>query len=150
MPDPPAAPTMESQYKTDITIRWTPTLYNGGVPIESYGVYVKLDATSYTLASTHSDLTNLVYTHSVPTADIGKTFSFEITAINEVGESIRSASISIIAGTVPSAPLTLGKVTSDIDHIAFSWGTPADDGGTPLIDYKIYWDNGSGSGLILL
>lgn len=141
---------MELQSKTKITIRWVASTYTGGVPIEKYGIYVRLEGASYLLVHTHSDLTNLVYTHSILSQDIGKTFSFQVSALNEVGESLRSTAISVIAGTYPNAPQVLNKVSADINQITFSWSNPPDDGGTPIIDYKIYWDNGTGEGLFIL
>lgn len=90
VPSAPPQPTKESQSKTAVSIRWTQTTYNGGVPIESYNIYVKIGDTSYVLTTTHTDLIDLSYTHTVDPADIGKTFSFQVSAVNEVGESARS------------------------------------------------------------
>ena len=40
LPNAPILPTLTSQSKTTIIIRWVPSTYNGGVPILSYNVYV--------------------------------------------------------------------------------------------------------------
>jgi hypothetical protein len=49
-----------------------------------------------------TDLSDLVYSETVPTENIGMIYSFKISATNEVGESYRSDETNIIAGTVPS------------------------------------------------
>ena len=67
-----------------------------------------------------------------------------------MGEGLKSASVSIIAGTVPGPPSSLLKVSADTTQITFSWSAPSDNGGTPLVDYQIYWDNGINSGQHLL
>lgn len=46
-------------------MRWVPPAYTGGVPIESFKVYAKIEGASYLLVHSHTDLTNLVYTHPV-------------------------------------------------------------------------------------
>ena len=30
------------------------------------------------------------------------------------------------------------------------WQAPYDDGGTPILDYKVYWDGGLGSSMSLI
>lgn len=104
VPGAPAAPTLVFQSKTQITIRWIAPTYTGGVPIESYRVYAKIEGTSYLLVHSHTDLTNLVFTNPVLVQDIGKTFYFQVSALNEVGEGLRSTATPIIAGTLPNAP----------------------------------------------
>jgi titin len=91
-----------------------------------------------------------VYTESVPAENIGMIYSFKISATNEVGESLRSTSTDIIAGTVPSQALSLAKKSADVGQISISWLPPADDGGTPITDYLVYWDEGLGGALTLL
>jgi hypothetical protein len=45
--------------------------------------------------------------------EAGKTYSFQIAATNEVGESERSAALSVIAGTIPSQAISLVKMNAD-------------------------------------
>lgn len=75
---------------------------------------------------------------------------FQITATNEVGESERSVASTVIAGTVPGEVTDLVTVHADVQYITFEWTAPADDGGSPITNYQIFWDNASGSGLTLL
>jgi hypothetical protein len=150
VPDSPLAPEKVAADKTFITIRWLAPEFDGGVFIENYSVYVKEQGGSFILKQVLTDLSDLVYTENVPSVNIGQTYQFRISATNEVGESIRSDAASIIAGTVPSAAINLVKVSADVGQITFSWSPPVDDGGTPLTDYLVYWDEGQGSVLTLL
>jgi hypothetical protein len=50
---------------------------------------------------TLTDLSDLVYLQDVPTSNIGQTYQFKVSAVNEVGEGNQSNIASIIAGTVP-------------------------------------------------
>jgi len=76
--------------KTFITIRWLASNFTGGVPISNYNVYVRPQGGSYILAAVITDFSDLVFTQNVPNANIGKSYSFIVTATNEVGESFRS------------------------------------------------------------
>jgi titin len=96
---------------------------------------------------------DLVYTMDVQPSDIGRTFHFQVTAVNEVGESSRTTPLSLIAGTLPDAPIDVLKVTADVAQITISWNPPENDGGTPITNYHIYWDNAQTSasyGIVLL
>lgn len=62
-----------------------------------------------------------------------------------VGEGPLSDGTSRIAASVPSAPLNLQKVSQSQTHITFSWEANANDGGTPVTDYQVFWNQGSGS-----
>lgn len=150
VPGAPGTPTKVESTKTYIVIRWTASTYTGGVPIESYNVYARPGSDPYELQTTHTDLSDLSFTIVVPTENIGVTYQFKVTANNEVGEGTESTEKDIIAGHEPGLPTNLLKVTADIDHITFSWQEPADNGGTPVTDYQIMWDNGQGSGMSML
>ena len=113
-------------------------------------MYVKPKGGSFTLSLVLTDLSDLVYTEIIATENIGDTYEFKVSATNEVGESIRSEAVAIIAGTVPSRALNLAKVSADVGQITFMWEAPSDDGGTPITDYIVYWDEGQGASLNLL
>jgi hypothetical protein len=48
----------------------------------------------------------------------------------------------MIAASVPLEPLNLQRVTLTTTTVSFEWEEKSDDGGSPVIDYKIYWDAG--------
>jgi hypothetical protein len=74
-----------------------------------------------------------------------ETYWFKVTAKNLVGTGLRSDSVSRIAASVPKAPLDLTMVSQSTTSITFSWSTNANDGGTPVTDYQVFWNQGSGS-----
>jgi len=47
-----------------------------------------------------------------------------------------------MAATLPTSPITLLYVSSTSSSITFEWTEPLNDGGTPVYDYKIYWNGG--------
>lgn len=54
--------------------------------------------------------------------------------------------VSIYAATIPSQPLNLQKLSSDESQITVMWSLPTDNGGSLLLDYKLYWDMGVQNG----
>ena len=66
-------------------------------------------------------------------------------AINAVGASAYSQPISIIAGTIPGKALTPIKHSASVSLIEIRWDA-ANDGGSAITDYKVYWDSGLSNG----
>lgn len=56
-----------------------------------------------------------------------------------------SDGISRIAASVPSAPLDLVLVSQSTTSITFAWTPNGNNGGSPVTDYQIFWNQGSGS-----
>jgi hypothetical protein len=52
----------------------------------------------------------------------------------------------VIAAKAADPPSVFYLISSSATTINFGW-TPAYNGGTPIMYYKIYWDAGSGSGV---
>lgn len=74
VPGAPGAPTKVESSKTYIKIRWTASTYNGGVPIESYGIYARPNSDAYQLMTTLTELSDLSYVMSVPSENIGDAY----------------------------------------------------------------------------
>jgi hypothetical protein len=64
-----------------------------------------------------------------------------------VGHSPYSALISELAAQIPDAPISLANVPSITlaDQIGLTWAAPVFDGGSPIIDYKLWFDDATGS-----
>jgi hypothetical protein len=72
----------------------------------------------------------------------------KIVSVNVYGESIQSDSGSgAVIQSVPDAPITLvnDPTTTTDTLIRFSWSDGVNNGGTPIIDYTVYYDQGSSS-----
>jgi hypothetical protein len=80
----------------------------------------------------------------------GDIYKFRVTARNVVGDSHASSSFSAMAASLPSAPGTPTKVTSSETSITIEWTAPEDDGGSPIFDYQVLWDQGTGGSFVSL
>ena len=69
-------------------------------------------------------------------------YKFAVLAFNVVGSGATSASVSIMAATVPDEPINLVQIASSPNSITFGWSAPSYNGGTPVTDYKVYWNAG--------
>ena len=115
----------------------------GGSPITGFKVY--WDAGdglgNFNLFETFNDPTDVAYITTVVSQ--GTTYEFKILAFNIYGDGILSEPAVIITpAAAPDAPTALTLVSADSSQITFSW-TPPYDGGKPITDYKLFWDNGS-------
>jgi hypothetical protein len=55
-----------------------------------------------------------------------------------------------MAASLPLAPGTPTRKTSDETGITIEWTAPSDDGGSPIFDYQILWDQGTGGSFVSL
>ena len=65
-------------------------------------------------------------------------YKCEVTAINAIGESLRSPKLQSFIAIVPSVPLNFEFVLSNSGTIEVSWDAPEHDGGATLLGYYIY------------
>jgi hypothetical protein len=77
----------------------------------------------------------------------GVTYKFVVQSRNIINFSENSSEIQILAAQTSDAPTDLVNVPSITanDRIGLSWTTPIFEGGSALIDYKLWYDNSSGS-----
>lgn len=78
----------------------------------------------------------------------GDTYTFRIKARNSIGDSIYSEEVSLMAATLPGAPGQPTRLTSTETTITIQWTVPTDNGGTPITDYLVMWDEGSGGSFV--
>ena len=119
---------------TQVTLAWTAG-GTGGSPITSWqyrqdsGTWTDIPGsdgttTSYTVTSLMNDT---IYT-------------FEVRAVNAIGEGTASASVSAtpFIATAPGAPTGLAATAGDT-QVALAWTAPADDGGSMLTGYDVQY-----------
>jgi hypothetical protein len=65
-----------------------------------------------------------------------------VTAINSIGESVRSEEYMVVAATKPEPPyqLTRNEVITTKTTLSFTWLAGVSDGGSPVIDYRVWFD----------
>lgn len=65
----------------------------------------------------------------------GSFYRFQVSAINDVGESSPSAEVSLQAADLPDAPSQPQLVSSTTNSVVISWEPPADNGGATITQY---------------
>jgi len=137
-----------------INLSWKEPTDDGGSSIIGYRIDVKIGSGSYTTLVQNSNSIVRAYSHIDRTPDI--TYTYRVFAINSVGTSGSSNTDSATTtldtagpNTAPSPPSGLIANVVSSNQIDLSWNPPLDDGGEPIIGYKIEVRIGSGSFLVL-
>jgi len=161
VPDQLAAVTT-SLSGTGVQFTWAVTPNDHGSPVTEYRVKFKQFDSSYVLNPTDCDAsTNPVFTDlkcTVPMATFTSTYGLSVgdliiasvEAMNAKGYSTPSADNGSgpTAKTVPSPPTPQRGGATSKTQVEVTWaavsGSPQ-DGGSAVTDYKVYWDQGSGS-----
>lgn len=125
----------------EITLDWTAPATDGGTPITGYKVY-RGDASG---AEAEFVALGDVLTFTDSGLNSGATLFYQVTAINLVGESLRSNEASTGTFDLPSAPLGLAATRGPgVGEITLDWSAPTSDGGTPVTGYKVFRGGASG------
>lgn len=119
-------------------------------PIEGYALYAGLSVISFSLIGRVKgvDTTNFTYIHPVPDTpryykvitDNWRTLNFPSSV---VGFSSSKILYAITAGA-PGKVLNVEMTGVDLTQISLKWDTPAEDGGSPIIGYRIEKNDGKG------
>jgi hypothetical protein len=158
-PDAPGTPTTAVE-GGQVVIDW-PSTNENGAEIINYKVYIQhSDGVNYSIESSECDgtqpevLENRLCYLSLTTI-IGEPWNLpqegsivaKVAATNQFGDSDLSSSGSGgIVKLVPLPPVDIvvdEDVTNDL-VIRFTWGESPHDGGSPVIDYNVYYDEGRG------
>ncbi|MCI0480616.1 MAG: fibronectin type III domain-containing protein, partial [Candidatus Dadabacteria bacterium] len=140
-PTVPNAPTYPIATGNDRTaeLSWSAPPYDGGSPITSYNLYRGTSTGAFTFLTTVAGILNY------SDADLinGQTYYYQVSAVNDVGEGPRSEEVSAMPETVPAPPGNL-QATAGNEYVRLTWSPPVDDGGSQIINYKIYRGDASG------
>ena len=146
LPDAPVdlsnVPEITSAYQVGLS--WLEGPYNGGSPVLDYTVsYSEVSLIDYQVFAT--GITGLATTVTGLTP--GVTYRFLVQARNVVTVSEYSAHIDVLAAQTPDAPTDLANVVeiTNAEQIGLTWVAPVFDGGSELLDFRLYTDNASGS-----
>ena len=138
----PGAPTsvVAKAGDTRATISWTPPTETGGSDLVSATAVASPGGASCTTASTSCEITGLAN---------GTAYTVSVTVTNAAG---RTGPAGVSAPSTPSAASVPGKVsgfskgrfagTSPNLRVTVSWRAPADDGGSPIIRYRVRYGTG--------
>ena len=133
----PNAPTNLTAIPDDTTVKldWDVPADNGGSAIIRYEVSRDNGNWSST-SSTDSSFNVTGLTNETP-------YTFRVRAVNAVGNSAASSSVSATPAIVPDAPTNLGAVPAGDSEIALNWTAPANNGGSAITDYEYSTDGGT-------
>lgn len=133
----PNAPTnliTTADERYTITLTWvapvdgdTPTFYSIYYGTEESTVDVLLGTVAYP---------TVTYDHTP--VDDGAIFYYEVFANNEGGQSATGATNSGASWDIPGPPLNISVTATDVGELTLVWDEPAADGGTEIINYKVY------------
>ena len=137
----PGAPTSltGTAAATSMALSWTAPSDDGGAAITDYDVSSDGGTTWVSTGSTST-------THTVSSLDKGTEYTFQVRAVNSVGDGTASASFTeTTLTTVPGAPTSLAS-TPAATSVALTWTAPTDTGGENITDYQLRYQAGSTAG----
>jgi len=135
---PPAAPQVVSYDSAEeLTVDWQSPIFDGGFSVTSYKLYVD--------NVEEVELDPSINWYQLSGLELGTTYKLQVTALNEIGESLLSASNSVVFANVPDAPDSLTLTASiNPNMIQIDWTAPTNMNGDSVKGYLIYLDNGKG------
>jgi titin len=125
---------------SQVTLTWEIPNDDGGSAVTEYVIYRGTSASGPFTNVGNSTI--LSYIDSTVTNGI--TYWYNVTAINAEGGGPSSIQLSVTPATVPTAPLN-PQANPGNSQISLSWDAPSDDGGSTIIQYRIYRRITSGS-----
>jgi predicted phage tail protein len=117
-----------------VALSWEPPVDDGGMAVTNYTIYYGTNSGNYTMNMTVGNITS----YTITGLSNGQRYYFAVSAINSVGEGEKSAEVSVVPCTVPSAPQNLTAVAGN-GNVTLTWEPPADNGGMPITGYRIYY-----------
>jgi fibronectin type 3 domain-containing protein len=143
VPDPPVK-AVAIGGDARVSLSWQVPGSNGGSPITNYKIYRGTSSGGESwLATVGAD----VFSYTDASVTNGVTYFYYVTAVNAIGESGPSNEVSatpLPAASVPDAVRNLTAGPTD-GGVQLAWLPPADSGGRPVTNYKIYRGSNSGN-----
>ena len=123
-----------------IALTWEKPINDGELPLY-YEIYRRCPD-DYWSSWEMLDTTRALY-YNDSTVTKGERYNYTMVAVNEVGESSDSNEVSVIPMSVPDKP-TLISIEDGDNEVTLHITPPVNDGGSPIIEYKIYRGESSG------
>ncbi len=131
VPGPPTG--LEAVVEADgIRLTWEPPEDDGGAPVTNYSVFKGLSA---------DDLAPMAMVNVTALDDtaltMGETYFYAVAARNRYGLGPPTVAIPATAMDLPGAPEDVVSVPG-VASVTIRWERPSDNGGSPIISYKVY------------
>jgi len=124
-----------------VLLMWTQPMDRGGDPNISYRIYRAVGDGEAVLIA---DLFGGLMSYNDTGLTNGVEYRFELSSINLLGESTLRKVGRMAPGTVPDIVKAL-KVIPGPGSVIITWDMPAQDGGLPVMGYRIYRSEGGGA-----
>jgi surface protein len=137
----PGAPTSltTTAGNSRVDLAWSAPASNGGAAVSDYLVEFNSGSGWTTFVRSASTATSVRVTGLTN----GTSYSFRVSAVNEVGTGTTStATSSVLVATAPGSPTSLSS-TGGVDFVNLTWSAPASNGGSPITDYVVEYSTGS-------
>jgi parallel beta-helix repeat protein len=142
VPDAPFG-LIAQEGNASVNITWNPPLDDGGSVITGYNIYRDDVPWVYQFVPAGQ-----LYFNDTSLSN-GVMYTYNITAINAIGEGLPSLDISATPKTIPYGPQNLQGLVGDT-LINLTWMAPSNNGGSPVTGYRIYKGNQSGNLTLLV
>jgi len=158
----PDSPTLITTANANdkVLVSWSEPVTNGS-PITAYKILIRRKLLTFTQESVECVPTNAALiasrSCSISLAILkaspyllvkGDSVVAQIISVNIYGDSVQVVTGSgAVIRDVPDAPINLANDLSTTTDkiIRFTWAEGLNDGGTPVIDYNVFYDQGTGS-----
>jgi fibronectin type 3 domain-containing protein len=143
----PGAPTglTATAGNGQVALAWTAPASNGGSAITGYRIYRGTSSGAETLLITTAAVTTYTDTAVVN----GTSYFYQVTAVNDLGESVRSTEASARPAAAPGAPTNPSAKPDKTRGVDLSWSAPSSNGGSAITGYRIYRSTASGTEVFL-
>ena len=145
-PQPPTPITTTAVTSTSITLSWTAPTNTGGNPVTGYLIYWSEISSTGSIVSTNSYTisgTPPATTYTIPGLTHTSLYEIQISSISCSGVGPISSPLYITTLSIPpSAPTNVVIAncnTGYTNSVILTWTAPADDGGSPITNYVIYY-----------
>ena len=146
MPGQAGEPSYLFSSKRQVAFKWTAPDTDGGSPLTGYKISWCRQIDSLGNFGNFVDLVEIgrpqVSSFYLTTGlTTGQKYRFRVTARNAVGFGVPSTHIEIMPAEAPGSPNTPTLTALSGSSIQISWTfNQTLNGGTPIIDYTVYWD----------
>jgi hypothetical protein len=122
-----------SETDGEVVLEWS-VPDDGGLDIIGYHIYLEDGG----IPVPYSDTGPLKRSFTAGNLENGRRYSFRITAFNDEGEGPIGDRIDAVPLGLPSAVDDVWITEAYMGDVVIHWNPPADDGGSPVIGYRVY------------